>query len=105
MISVIIPVYNGASFLRRCLEALATTHCSYECIVVNDRSTDETGEIARSFPARVIDVPDGPRGPAYARNRGAEAAQGDVLFFLDADVIVDRDTLERVEQTLVQRPE
>jgi glycosyltransferase involved in cell wall biosynthesis len=105
MISVIIPVHNGAAFLRRCLEALATSRCSYECIVVNDGSTDETGEIARSFPGQVIDLPDGPRGPAYARNRGAEAAQGDIVFFLDADVIVGGDTLERIEQTFVQHPE
>ena len=105
MISVIVPVHNGTSFLRQCLEALGGSRCPYECIVVNDGSTDETSEIAGSFPTRVIDVPDGPRGPAYARNRAAEVARGDILFFLDADVIVDRDTLERIERTFVQHPE
>jgi glycosyltransferase involved in cell wall biosynthesis len=106
MISVIIPVYNSASFLRHCLEAVGKSRYShYECIVVNDGSTDESGEVAKSFPTRVVDVPDGPRGPAYARNRGAEVARGDILFFLDADVVLDRDTLQKVAETADQNPE
>lgn len=105
MISVIIPVYNGAATLRQCLEALGNAHCSYECIVVNDGSTDETAEIAGSFPTRVIELPGRPRGPAYARNRAAEVARGDILFFLDADVTVGGDALERIEQTFREDPD
>ena len=105
LISVIIPVYNSASVLRRCLEAVGNSrYPHYECIVVNDGSTDESGDIARSSPARVVDVPDGPRGPAYARNRGAEAARGDLLFFIDADVVMGHDTLEMVAETVAQDP-
>ncbi len=105
MISVIVPVYNSASFLRRCLEAVGTSrYAHYECIVVNDGSTDESGEVARSFQTRVVDVSEGPRGPAYARNRGAEIAQGDILFFIDADVVMDHDTLEKVAEAISQNP-
>ena len=95
-ISVIIPVYNGAAFLRLCLEAVAATdYRSYECIVVDDGSTDDSRTIAAEFPmpVRIVDIAEGPRGPAYARNRGAELARGDILFFLDADVVLARGAL------------
>src|SRR5262245_32491625 len=90
-VSVIIPVYNGAAFLRLCLEAVAATDLhSYECIVVDDGSTDGSRTIAADFPmpVRIVDVSEGPRGPAYARNRGAEIARGEILFFIDADVVL-----------------
>ena len=92
-ISVIIPVHNGAAFLRLCLEAVAAAdYRSYECIVVDDGSTDDSRTIAAEFsmPVRIIKIADGPRGPAYARNRGAEVATGEILFFVDADVVIAR---------------
>src|SRR4030095_12829041 len=98
-ISVIIPVYNGAAFLRSCLEAVvATDYASYECIVVDDGSTDGSRTIAAEFPmpVRVVDISDGPRGPAHARNRGAQLARGDILFFVDADVVLAGGALRRL---------
>jgi glycosyltransferase involved in cell wall biosynthesis len=96
-ISVIVPVHNGAAYLSECLEAVfASENASYECIVVNDGSTDRSAAIAREFAARIVDLPEGPRGPAYARNRGAEAACGTILFFVDADVVLAPGALERV---------
>jgi glycosyltransferase involved in cell wall biosynthesis len=96
-ISVIVPVHNGAAYLSECLEAVfASENASYECIVVNDGSTDRSAAIAREFAARIVDLPEGPRGPAYARNRGAEAACGTILFFVDADVVLASGALERV---------
>src|ERR1051325_10200570 len=88
-ISVIILVHNGAAFLALCLEGLlAAKSRLYECIVVNDGSTDGAREIASRFPVQIVDVPGEPRGPAYARNRGAEVARGAILFFLDADIVL-----------------
>jgi glycosyltransferase involved in cell wall biosynthesis len=105
-ISVIIPVHNGAAFLGLCLKGLlAASSPSYECLVVNDGSTDATREIANKFPVRIIDVPDGPRGPAHARNRGAEAARGAILFFLDADIVLAAGGLQRVADLFTRRPE
>jgi glycosyltransferase involved in cell wall biosynthesis len=96
-ISVIVPVHNGAAFLHGCLEAIfASSGVSYECIVVNDASTDHGPAIARRFAARIVDLPEGPRGPAYARNRGAEAACGTILMFVDADVVLAPGAVERV---------
>jgi glycosyltransferase involved in cell wall biosynthesis len=96
-ITVILPVYNGSAFLGRCLTALtASDYPSFECIVVNDSSTDGSEAIARKFPVRVLDLAGGPFGPAYARNRGAEAARGKILFFVDADVVLVPGALHRI---------
>jgi glycosyltransferase involved in cell wall biosynthesis len=97
LLSVIIPVHNGAATLARCLEAIAGARdANHECIVVDDSSTDDSAVIARSFPVRLLELSDGPLGPAYARNRGAEIACGDILFFVDADVLIAPDTLTKV---------
>jgi glycosyltransferase involved in cell wall biosynthesis len=106
-VSVIVPVYNGASVLRLCLEAIAATdYHSYECIVVDDGSTDDSGSIAAKFSmtVRIVKIADGPRGPAYARNRGAEAATGEILFFVDADVVIARGALRRLTMNFSEQP-
>lgn len=101
MISVVIPVFQSAAHLARCLDALATsTLAPLETIVVDDGSTDGSGEIARRANAVVVGVPNGPRGPAVARNLGAAHARGDILFFLDADVAVHPDTLAEMSSCL-----
>jgi hypothetical protein len=104
-LTVIVPVYNGGDGLCRCLEALlAGTRLPDELIVVDDGSTDGSGEAARAVGARVIRLDEGPKGPAAARNRGAAAAAGDVLLFFDADVVVHPDTVARIERYLTDEP-
>jgi glycosyltransferase involved in cell wall biosynthesis len=104
-ITVILPVYNGSAFLGRCLTALtASDYPSFDCIVVNDGSTDGSVGIARKFPVRVLDLAGGPFGPAYARNRGAEAARGKILFFVDADVMLVPDALHRIAMLFHGQP-
>src|SRR5918996_103717 len=108
MISVIIPVYNGAAYLNSCLEAVAASdYGSYECIVVNDGSTDGSQAIAEQFamPVQVVNLAEGPRGPAYARNRGAEVARGSVLFFVDADVVLVPGALRLVAKVFQEQPD
>lgn len=105
-ISVIIPVCNSASTIGHCLDAVAASgYHDYECIVVDDGSTDDSAAIAREHPTHLVEVSGGPRGPAYARNRGAEVARGDILFFIDADVVVHPDALTRVADTFARHPE
>ncbi len=96
-ISVVMPVYNAERLLEECLAALrASEGADYEILIVDDSSTDRSREIAAEAGCRV--VPSGGRlGPAGARNRGAKEASGDIVFFVDSDVIVRPDTLHRLE--------
>jgi GT2 family glycosyltransferase len=105
-LSVIIPVYNGGEGLELCLKALTASTCPPdEIIVVDDASTDASASLAAQLGAIVLCLPDGPRGPARARNQGAAAARGNVLVFLDADVVCHPDTLERIKTYLTKGPE
>ncbi len=103
-ISVIVPVYNGEAVLARSLAPLATFAVDgeiAELIVVDDGSTDASAWIATQAGARV--VPSGGRlGPGGARNRGAEVAKGDVLWFVDADVVVHADAARVLADALAR---
>src|SRR5262245_49542829 len=92
-VSVVIPVYNGESTLKECLGRLFESRFrDFETIVVDDGSTDQSATIAAAYPVRVIPT-SGRVGPAAARNLGARMATGEVLFFIDSDVMVRPDTL------------
>jgi glycosyltransferase involved in cell wall biosynthesis len=104
-VSVIVPVYNGNRTLHRCLSAItASDYPDYELIVVDDCSTDDTVQIAKEYSARILSLEGGPYGPAYARNRGVEIASGDVVFFVDADVVVPPSTVTKVAKTFMDEP-
>lgn len=104
--SVIVPVHNGEGYLQRCLQALfKSSRKPDEIVVVDDASTDSSADCARQGGARVLSLANGPNGPAAARNRGAGIAEGDVLVFVDADVMVHPDTLLKVEHYLASHPD
>ncbi|MGH2460600.1 MAG: glycosyltransferase family 2 protein [Chloroflexota bacterium] len=93
-ISVVIPVRNGAPTLGRCLEALQRSReVTWECVVVDDGSTDDSLGIAERWGARVIRSDGLGHGPARARNLGAAEARAPLICFLDADVTAGEDTL------------
>lgn len=99
-VSVIVPAYNSGADLGECLTALrAATDAPFEIVVVDDASTDDTAAVAVAAGARVIRC-DVNGGPAAARNRGAAAARGDVLLFIDSDVAIAPDVVTRVRRTL-----
>ena len=102
-ISVVIPVKNAGAVFDECLCAIRTNHGTmYEIIVVDDCSTDNTAEIARKHSGHIINLPQ-TTGPANARNTGARATQGDILFFIDSDIILAPDTLHKLKQ-IFQNP-
>lgn len=88
-ISVIVPVYNGGASWRRALDALLQlSPFPLELIVVDDGSTDGSGEYAGARGARVVQTLRPCSGPAAARNLGAAKANGEILWFVDSDVMV-----------------
>jgi glycosyltransferase involved in cell wall biosynthesis len=84
LVSVIIPVYNGAQFLGEAISSvLAQTYRPFEVIVINDGSTDESARVAKQFPVRYSFQPHS--GGGAARNHGIALTHGAFIAFLDAD--------------------
>ena len=105
-VSVVVPVFNAGSDLEQCLAAIAgQSYPNFECIVVDDASTDGRVEPATvRHGARLIRMPRR-SGPASARNRGAAAATGEILFFTDADVLLHADALATAVEALQSDPQ
>ena len=103
-ISVIVCAHNEALYLPACLYSLlAQSRRPDEIIVVNNASTDATGEVARDVPGvRVVDEPR--KGLTVARETGRRAAEGELLVYLDADCRAPLAWLERVERRFLADP-
>jgi glycosyltransferase involved in cell wall biosynthesis len=98
VVSVVVPCYNQAQFLPEALGSIqAQTHSGWECIVIDDGSTDETAIVADSLAVqdqRIKVVRQPHRGPSGARNLGLRLASGRYIQFLDADDVIEPDKLE-----------
>jgi len=106
-LSVIVPVRDGNATLARALTAILASELprdDYELIVVDDASSDWSPELAARYADTVVRLTARRSGAAYARNRGAELAQGEVLAFVDADTMVRPDTLPRMLRMLSEYP-
>jgi glycosyltransferase involved in cell wall biosynthesis len=105
LVSVIIPVYNGARFLRAALESVfAQTYRPIEVLVVDDGSADDSGVIAQSFP-EVRYIHQTNQGVAAARNNGIESARGEFYAFLDQDDLWTPDKLKLQVAYLQNHPD
>ncbi len=105
LVSVIVPVYNGARFLRAALESVfAQTYRPIEVFVVDDGSADDSGVIAQSFP-EVRYIRQENQGVAAARNNGIEAARGEFFAFLDQDDLWTPEKLRLQIEHLLNNPE
>jgi glycosyltransferase involved in cell wall biosynthesis len=111
-ISVIVPVYNGGDQIVQCMEALfASTFLSFEIIVVDDGSTDGTADRVRTMAKgqTAVDVrimhTEKQSGPAVARNLGVDHAAGEIILFIDADVIVRPETIGLVAADFTKKPD
>jgi glycosyltransferase involved in cell wall biosynthesis len=104
-LSVIVPVFNGKLQLPRCLEALRTSEFTdFEVIVVDDCSTDNTPQIVERFRARYLRTPR-KLGPGGGRNLGVHETRGEILVFVDADVVVTPGTLGRITSDFDAAPD
>lgn len=96
ILTVVVPAHNASAQLALSLAALNASDLSresWELIVVDDGSSDDTAVVADSLADRTISTGPTARGPAYARNRGAELASAPLIAFIDADVVVHNDAL------------
>ena len=95
LISVIVPIYNVKSYLRQCLDSLlAQTYSNLEILLIDDGSTDESGNIADEYAQRdnrIRTFHQRNGGISAARNKGLDAMSGDYVMFVDGDDYVDKD--------------
>lgn len=100
VVSVIIPVYNAEKSIEKTIDSIiCQSFTDWELILVNDGSTDSTLDILESYKKkdnRLRIFSQSNSGPAIARNKGIEEAQGDFLCFIDADDFVRKDYLEKL---------
>ncbi|MCF6342538.1 MAG: glycosyltransferase [Bacteroidales bacterium] len=96
LISVVIPVFNGAAFLADAINSVLGQHYHpLEIIVVDDGSTDNTAEVVKMMSGNISYVYQENKGPAAARNKGVKLAGGELISFIDADDIWAKDKLLR----------
>ena len=104
LISVIVPVYNAAPYLGRCLDSiLGGTHEELEVILVDDGSTDGSGEICDTYAVRdprVRVLHNEKAGVAATRNSGLDNAKGEFISFVDSDDYVHPETFEKLYQAI-----
>ena len=104
-VSIIVPVYNNPHDLVECLTALIPLSSpEVEIIVVDDASTDDTHTVMTQSSVRVLRLLHN-SGPAAARNHGARHAQGKILFFVDADIIISPSAVSHVVQLFNAYPD
>ncbi|MGI8470341.1 MAG: glycosyltransferase [Pyrinomonadaceae bacterium] len=103
-LSIVIAVYNGAEFLKKCLPAIrAAADAETEIILANDGSTDNSAEIGKQFGAKILDLK-ARTGAANARNIGVEKARGEIILFVDADVVIKPDTIQDLHRIFAENP-
>lgn len=107
-LSVIVSSKDSEGTLNQTLAAIRGSTLapeSYELIVVDDCSSDRSVAIAARYADTVVRLAGSAAGPAYARNRGCEIARGEILAFIDQDVVIDASCLALMLDTLEQQPQ
>jgi glycosyltransferase involved in cell wall biosynthesis len=101
-ISVVIPVYNEEKYLPACLKSLFDqVEKPKEVIIVDNNSTDQTVALAKKFPVKI--VTEKKQGITWARNRGFNEAQGDIIARCDADCLLPKDWIKRIADQFSQK--
>ena len=105
-ITVIVPVYNVENYLEKCLDSLINqTYKNLEIIVINDGSTDNSGEICQEYAQkdnRIVYIEQGNAGLSAARNTGLDNMSGDYVTFVDSDDWIEQDYLETLYKKIVE---
>ena len=106
MISVIIPVYNTEKYIRRCIDSvLGQSFTDYEVILIDDGSTDSSGQICDEYVEeniRVSCIHNANGGLSKARNKGLEVARGEYIAFLDSDDYMHKHMLTVLHDSIIK---
>lgn len=95
-VTVIVPVYNEEKYISQCLKALTNqTESPDEIIVVNNNSSDQTVELVKQYNVKIVDEKQ--QGMSYARTRGFNEAEGDIIARCDADSIAPTNWIARIK--------
>ena len=109
LITIIVPIYNGEQYLKRLFDSiLAQTYTNWECICINDGSTDNTPELCDAYALqdkRVIVIHQQNKGLPATRKVGIAKAKGNYCFFIDADDTIEPNTLEYLMSVALQYPQ
>ena len=103
------PVYNGGKYLEKALESVcAQSFADWECLVIDDCSTDDTASILNGFCAKDSRIhvyrQETNKGVSAARNKGIQCAVGEYIWFMDADDTIESDMLEIIYKKLANHP-
>lgn len=105
LISIIVAVYNAEKYLKKCLDSIISqSYCNLEIILVDDGSTDHSGEICDSYVAndsRIKVIHQSNRGPSMARNNAIDCCNGDFITFVDADDTIAPQYIETLYTNLI----
>lgn len=102
--SIIIPVYNVEKYIKKCLDSVfKQTEKDFEVIVVNDGTKDNSMDIVKKYPVRIITQKN--QGLSAARNTGVGKAKGDYIIFLDSDDYLNNRLLENISKSLKNNPD
>ncbi|HMY80346.1 MAG TPA: glycosyltransferase family 2 protein [Candidatus Absconditabacterales bacterium] len=108
-LSIIIPMYNESKYVGRCLDSLlGQTFHNFELIMIDDGSKDNTVKIVEGYNNKIHNLTilhQKHGGPGKARNRGASIAKGEILIFIDADMVFDKKYLEELIKPIVEGKE
>jgi glycosyltransferase involved in cell wall biosynthesis len=102
--SIIIPVYNVEKYIGKCLDSVMNqSFKNYEIIVVNDGTKDNSMDIVKNYPVKIITQKN--QGLSEARNIGVRKAKGDYIIFLDSDDYIEKDLLKKINKSLDNNPD
>lgn len=106
LVSVIVPVYNTEKYLKKCVNSILTqTYENIELFLIDDGSTDKSGEICDGFAeedSRVKVIHKENEGQAVARNCALDVCKGEYIFFVDSDDYIRQDAVGRLVETVTQ---
>ena len=105
LISIIVPIYNVEEYLRECLDSIQKqTYTNFECIMINDGSTDNSGGICQEYAQkdnRIVYIEKENGGQAEARNMGLDRMTGSYVTFVDSDDWVEKTYIEELYDKLI----